>query len=807
MIKAPYNFAPLNKEVFYPSWAKDISHDIPFRDGESGELELSITAHSPIFIANSKKDREEESKKETKFCNINGKFFIPATSIKGTIRSVLEIISFSKLRDFDDSTYSVRDFTDSENFYMKQIKKTTYCGWLYKKDGDFFIQDCGIPGRISQKEIDKIYNMEFSKIFRAGIFKNNNKEIKSAKYKYSLLKGKDLKNKFSYLKKSNSRDVYIQDNSGKAGTIVFTGQSSARKEAPNPKDSSGKIYEFIFFDEIKQEILVSQKMMEDFKFAYFDDRKKEPKESIDWAHWKAKLEKAGKVPVFFQLDDDGELLHFGLAYMYKIIYKHSISAGIIQNTKNSLDLTQAIFGYTDKDTKEALKGRVYFSHFPALGNPKELDLRGEILGTPRASYYPNYIRQSGGELKSYMDDRFEIAGRKRYPVHKGDEVSTKNQEKSSENVKSFFAPLDKGTKFSGKVRFHNLKKAEIGALISAITFHNTKNTFHNLGFAKPYGYGKCIIEITNLSQDEIRKYLAAFEKEILQQIPYWGDLGKNDSLKELLAMAMEQESKGDFTLDYMDIGEFSKAKTAREYLKPYSSLVNFDESCFKLSLSKDELENLKQELEILEKERKNLEKKRKIIQKWQAIQNTQDIDILKRFIQNYPDSDFTKEAKEKLEQINAQLKRQKEQEEDKKAWDNWAYVSESKQNRYYKEMIEKHIRTYPDHDSINEAKKELERLSLESKVEPNESANAMDITKLASLDEITMLLKKLDKSKIDISDEKRSKIASHIESLAKDASKKRVRTFRRKAELQKIFKESQIDEIFKKFEWFYQHLC
>lgn len=597
MIKAPYNFTPLNEKVFYPSWAKEISHDIPFRDGESGELELSITAHSPIFIANSKKDREE---KETRFCNIGGKFFIPATSIKGTIRSVLEIISFSKLRDFDDSTYAVRDFTDSENFYMKQMREPTYCGWLYKKGDDFFIQDCGIPGRISQKEIDKIYNIEFSKEFRDGYFenKNKNKELKTAKYKYedSPLKGKNLVNKFTHLKKSNSRDIYIQDNSGEVGTIVFTGQPSARKEAKNPKDSSGKIYEFIFFEKTGKEILVSQKMMKDFKFAYFDDRKTEPKESIDWAYWKAKLEKAGKVPVFFQLDDDGELLHFGLAYMYKIIYKHSISAGILQNTKNSLDLTQAIFGYTDKDTKEALKGRVYFSHFPALGNPKELDPRAEILGTPRASYYPNYIKQPGGKLKlkSYMDDEFEIAGRKRYPVHKGGEVSTKNQEKSSENVKSFFTPLDKGTKFSGKVKFHNLKKAEIGALISAITFHNTKNTFHNLGFAKPYGYGKCIIEITNLSQDEIKEYLAAFEKEILQQIPYWGDLEKNDSLKELLAMAMEQESRGDFTLDYMEKpNDFSKAKTKREYLKPYSSLVDFDDSCFKLSLSKEELENLK----------------------------------------------------------------------------------------------------------------------------------------------------------------------------------------------------------------------
>ena len=115
-------------------------------------------------------------------------------------------------------------------------------------------------------------------------------------------------------------------------------------------------------------------------------------------------------------------------------------------------------------------------------------------------------------------------------------------------------------------------------------------------------------------------------------------------------------------------------------------------------------------------------------------------------------------------------------------------------------MIKKQIKIYSSNDSVDEAKKELERLKLNSKEEPSDSANAMDIIKLASLDEITRLLKKLDKSKIDISDDKRSKIASHIENLAKDASKKRVRIFRRKAELQKIFKESQIDDIFKKFE-------
>ena len=59
MITAPYNFVPLNEKVFYPPWSDDVSHDIPFSDGESGEIELKIEAKSPIFIRNHYQDGDE----------------------------------------------------------------------------------------------------------------------------------------------------------------------------------------------------------------------------------------------------------------------------------------------------------------------------------------------------------------------------------------------------------------------------------------------------------------------------------------------------------------------------------------------------------------------------------------------------------------------------------------------------------------------------------------------------------------------------------------------------------------------------
>ena len=103
-VKSPYNFvpAPTEDEVFYPDWADQVSYDIPFSDGESGEIEFTITAETPIFVRNghSREDAEifknyldekkrnnsyQPSDKDKKsiesylsFSNIDGKFFIPA---------------------------------------------------------------------------------------------------------------------------------------------------------------------------------------------------------------------------------------------------------------------------------------------------------------------------------------------------------------------------------------------------------------------------------------------------------------------------------------------------------------------------------------------------------------------------------------------------------------------------------------------------------------------------------------------------------------------------------------------------------
>ncbi|MEO1628625.1 MAG: RAMP superfamily CRISPR-associated protein, partial [Bacteroidota bacterium] len=96
-VTSPYYFVPAPKEaeVYKPDWSHQVSHDIPFSDGESGEIHLDIRAMSPLFIRNGHGE-DEKGKKDNRFCHIgegdDKRYFLPASSLKGMIRNLVEIL-------------------------------------------------------------------------------------------------------------------------------------------------------------------------------------------------------------------------------------------------------------------------------------------------------------------------------------------------------------------------------------------------------------------------------------------------------------------------------------------------------------------------------------------------------------------------------------------------------------------------------------------------------------------------------------------------------------------------------------------
>ncbi len=604
IIKAPYNFVPLNDKVVTPYWAEHISHDIPFEDGESGTIEVTLTTHSPLFIRDGKKVRD----KTQLFCQTaNKEFFIPGSSLKGMIRSVMEIMTFSKMKMVNDHRFAYRDFHNKHLYNVSEISKTAESGWLYRdSNGEYHIEECGVPGRIHIKELAKLNpkpQIDFYSFFTQGEpgfnFDANNDEHKSARFKYDQLESPHPRLEVALIpKKTNSKDNrekyslegMEKDSSGlignnKIGTLVLTGQPDARKKANSSKNkrASGKVYEFIFWDpkntfDFGNSWNDEPEVIQNMKWAYLN-HKKDDEQSIDWKFMKDKLNRGEKIPVFYHKSGN-EITSIGLSLLYKFAYRHSVSQMINNRQKTEgINMAEAIFGYTiqEEEKLKALKGRVHIGHAFGKSGIEVDEVKNEVLASPKASYYPIYVRQSlsnnrVGKYNTYNENYATIAGWKRYPIRMGKTIiqnKPSSKVKNPDKITTAFEPIKSGATFTFSIQYHNLKKVELGALISALSFHNYDKAFHSLGMAKPLGYGKVKLSLENI--EEYKGAMATFEAFMSASLDT--DWNQASNIRELFTMVSEHEDS-DNLLEYMNLDDqdFATAKKRREGLSTYSKM-------------------------------------------------------------------------------------------------------------------------------------------------------------------------------------------------------------------------------------------
>ena len=591
MIKAPYNFVPLEKTAFYPEWANHISQDIPFEDGVSGSIDYTMTAETPVFVRNGQtKNAKDNTFSHTTSHTTDGRYFIPGTSIKGEIRSVLEILSFGKMTQVQDARFGIRDLSGNDKKRYAQSIANEHCGWLYKDErGNYYIKDCGIPGRIATSKLDnslrafmlkpqldwnffkekvgrdkedkEISKTEQEEITRSALLKyfNYGFSLDDLLNMYFLNSGQlnatfseiEIPNKSQYDKRKFFR---IDNTSEKRGTIILTGQPNTTKK-----------YDFIFFSQQgTSPVAVPDDIIQDFKSIH--------KNNYDFKNlWSLRLENGKVIPVFFTLNS-GRINAIGLTGMFRIPSANFIKGAIpvsLQSTSR-MDMAECIFG-TDNKVLGSLKGRVLFSHAFVTEAPRnQLPEICTTLSSPKPSYAPLYTKQ--GTWNSFD---VELKGRKRYPVRNRVWIN----ETGNSNTQTKFNPLPEKTEFEGKIYFHNLRESELGALISALTFNGNPDCFHTIGEAKPLGYGKVKTSIVNINdekvldrnnhyikdcQEKIQYYLNVFEDLMNRNFKGWPDC---PSVNQLIAMAKGIPGNLESTFTYMQMStnardnEFVKNET------------------------------------------------------------------------------------------------------------------------------------------------------------------------------------------------------------------------------------------------------
>jgi len=604
VIKAPYNFVPLAEDVVFPDWANRVSHDVPFEDGVSGVLELELEAHTPVCVGST----QGQDKVIRPFQLPGGIFAIPGSSIKGMLRNVLEIVSFSKMGLVDrDRRFAVRDLSGGGRFYRDQLTKpvgnNTYrslarTGWLYQDEHGWYI----VPCKMSRVERSDLLNYcpserhdELERCFNAYKIPSKNKYVAwgEDRLEISFTPGPEEEHRMSN-NKGNLRFSLAGDlgHGSTRGTLVFTGQPSPNKHR-----------EFIFYGETAGERFeVPKDVRWNFILNHSNERGErhaggDPDPNEEWGYWKGKLNQGNRVPVFYLLDSEGKVDSLGLAQMYRLAYKLSIGQAIDNTSKNhgpdssKLDMADLVFGQVAAGTKgSTLKGRAQVGIFVAEGKVKTTGVIKGVLSSPKPTYYPNYISQEGAgrDYKTLMDRDAKIRGWKRYPV-RNSSVTPPGPGSDQQRVTSKWICVEKGTAFEGRIVVHNLRPVELGALLWTIDFGGSKNLCHSLGKAKPFGFGAVRLRLKgtdlykvngmkpcdeSVAQDSIQ----AFESYMEGKVKSWKG---SPQLRELLEMADPQ--KGDERsglLKYMVIGkgkgknEFQEAKNKynREILPLYSQL-------------------------------------------------------------------------------------------------------------------------------------------------------------------------------------------------------------------------------------------
>ena len=449
----PYNFVPLSNKVYKLTEEEKAElkyiHDIPYSDQVSGKIIINFETATPFCIRNGEDGVSNAS--------YHGKYYVPGTSVKGMIKNVFKIITYANMRNASaNNRYSMRDLRNNA-YELKANNKPQKSGFLIQLYGRFFIVLCNS---------EQLHYNDIKKKYGKYIYSNN-----------------DIKGKYNIL----GNDYIFKDNGDHWHMWFFSGPMHNKK------------HEYLFrVPDLEESKLIplEEKEYKDFIFIHQVENGNNA-----WKFWEKKLKNytsiteikndnfKGIIPCFFRTKNQNDktvVRDLGFSFLYRQPYNNSIHDCLpAAHAENSIDLSQKIFGFSSDQF--SLKGRVRFSN-AFINQPQILGLQYHLLGAPKPTYYPFYLKQNIiGQQNTYFSDNAQISGWKRYIIQSNASLCNTG---SNPKVESRFIPLDTGTKFQTVIRFHNLRPFELGALIAAITFCEKSDCYHSLGFAKPYGFGK-----------------------------------------------------------------------------------------------------------------------------------------------------------------------------------------------------------------------------------------------------------------------------------------------------------------------------
>lgn len=525
---APYNFVPLPNAVL--EVPEPPNQDRYHTQLHTGSLDLQLETLTPLFIrsATAPGDGRLSRQRHEPFTvpdpDHPGRRVpaIPGSSLRGAIRTLVEILSFSKIAPVSERKPFFRSvgrdrMADAYRARMLRGNEKPRGGFL-RRDGERWSIEPAHVLRMPHELLQA--NTTFR--YRQHPSYSPSSEFPALQYATVWVQRDE--------KPWQCRDVSMQEPVEAAewlcGRLVLTGSAPSKKA------------EFVFVPQATSRAIpipdaIWRRFLDDDQITNWQEKSWPATDTRRAGH-----PREGQ-PVFYLLDErcigadkPRGLVFFGRAQMFRLPYDRSPAELIAPELRGAgRDLAESLFG----DVHVALGGRVRFEDARAVrGAPDwyEPVMVPQILASPKPTAFSQYLTQDGDaptdKLTTYIDgDRTTIRGHKLY-WHRWDDAAglarlrhpdeqaklrDLQSPKPGDTQTTCLQPVKAQVVFTGRVSFDNLTDVELGALLAALDL--PQGCAHKLGLGKPLGLGSVRVSVERVTFVERRARYAG-----------WGDDGR-----------------------------------------------------------------------------------------------------------------------------------------------------------------------------------------------------------------------------------------------------------------------------------------
>ena len=582
----PYNFVSLGD----PS--KTERHEV--KKGKfSGKIKCSLKNLTPLFIGGNEENNGEctlitEVEKYSETAEGKEyKYTIPASTIKGELRNIIEVLTRSCIKNVEEERLTYR-------YQMKKNGRTNIFGVIHK------LPTNNDPGKIIRADKIKIKKSILpSKYQKSGFYLLKvvidspfvKDCIRRAKQRSDYERGKDDPNAI------NDVDNFekLQRNGIKNNAILWVGSHTDNKKYEKilifDEDKRDDYYSFSKAEYDDLQFLIDERVgneKKDKKIFYIDKVKEndavifEKEEDVKLSDSSFNLKKNDVINVEVENKNVKKLAFSEIPRLkYKCKPIDLVPKGFRPcNNIEELCFACRLFGTIGDNSKKAKEGNVKKESFSiasrisitdALSIYPQNDVKEEnvilkSLGEPHPTLLRFYLKY-GDYDKEYEEGKYEIRGRKFYWHHTNKIKAGENYSQYIESFKDekisptnseikFLKPLQE---FEFEINFRDLTEEELGILLYSIEVEEEKS-LHKIGKAKAYGFGSCEIKIDKCLIETENKYVS---------------FDKNDSFKEYSKEEYTKEfikkAKDKYSLDSDEREEIIELK----YILNKESILKF----------------------------------------------------------------------------------------------------------------------------------------------------------------------------------------------------------------------------------------